>query len=427
MPTHQGFELSVLDEEVDFESCSGREITVTDSYPKFGRFLSKHLSGSYFQSSINVRVSKSKWGPLAVNKFGKTVAAFRLGDDGSPKLLLLPQLAAPDEFLQEILSSWCQIWQPSLFPDSTQNVWLSDDRYQHPQITELESKQAEIRRQAAAELSEVESAIAKSRAENQDWSTFLSGTDDELVQAVIRTLQKFGFTDVIDVDEEAKAAGCELREDIRIEDREPILVIDVKGVNGKPEDSEATQAEKHMLMRMRDVDRKCKALTIINSERNLPPHERYQQAYRDEIVKNAEQTGLGLMTTLDLYWIMRNAERLNWPEHCLWPIFYRDGRIDGIPSHYAFIGQIEKVWPDASSFGVVPNVEVPTGERIAVEIDHQFHEVSTYSLQEDGKPVTSVGSGGNCGIACDLLPAGIREKQRVFLLITDWQPDEATT
>src|SRR5262249_7467850 len=149
----------------------------------------------------------------------------------------------------------------------------------------------EIESEAQKKIETIRNEIETLRNINADWYTLLRGSGDELVQAVIRSLRSLGFKSVLDIDEEEKKKGNDngLREDIQIHDRRPILVVDVKGINGKPDDDESRQAEKHATMRMREwKTHDVQPLTIINHERHLPPHDRDQQAYRDEIVANAK-------------------------------------------------------------------------------------------------------------------------------------------
>ena len=205
-----------------------------------------------------------------------------------------------------------------------------------------------------------------------------------------------------------------LREDLRIEDEEPHLVIDVKGVAGVVEDAEATQSEKHALMRQKENNKVYKALSIINAQRNIPPKDRNPKPYRDAIVSNAEQTGLGLMTTWDLFCLKRNADALGWTSDQVKPIFYRAGRIDPIPEHYEFAGNVLRVWTEA--FGFIPELPVEDGRRMAIEIEDRMFEFDCSSLKIDGEKVGLAEVGSNCGVSLDCKDVGVKKKQRIFLI-----------
>lgn len=271
---------------------------------------------------------------------------------------------------------------------------------------------------AEARIGALERELAECRKSNADWYALLRGTGRELVEAVIRALRSFGFRNVIDVDDEEREKGNEgnLREDIRVDDTSPILVVDVKGVRGTVEDAEATQAEKHALMRARDMKRTdVQALTIINAERHLPPHERDPHPYRKELIENSRQTGSGLMTTWDLARIVRNREALGWPEHAVKAIFYRIGRIEPVPEHYRDIGRVVKVWQPA--FGIIPTKPISVGARLAVETGDVFTELPVGSLQVDDEPRETAPAGSECGVGCEGTNSLMREGMRVFLIV----------
>jgi hypothetical protein len=237
------------------------------------------------------------------------------------------------------------------------------------------------------------------------------------VQAVIKSLKRLGFEKVVDVDAEAERQGDpgERREDIQVHDRSPVLVIDVKGVQGRPDDDESMQAHKHALMRMREWARTdVQALTIINHQRHLPPRERDQKAYRDQIIENAKQLHCGLMTAWDLFRLLRNAEKLDWPPEVVLPVFYRVGRIEPIPEHYQEIGRIIKVWKNA--FGIRPVMAISVGTRLAVELGDAFLEFNVESLQISNKPVETCPPGSDCGVQLCNCSEKVREGARVYLV-----------
>lgn len=281
--------------KLDWHNQFGVEMEIIPQTGAFGSFLRPYLIDSEYEVDIAPDYSQSdRWQPLAINKWGKCVAAAISGGGDNPKLctILLPQVAKKSQLIEAMLRDWLPRFRPELFPHCTQHSWLSDPRYEIPKVTELISQRAELQAETKRRIEDIDAQIESERHSQSDWYLLLKGTGDELVQAVIHSLKTLGFKLVIDVDEEFEDAGGTRnpREDVRVEDKQPLLVIDVKGVNGKPEDHESTQALKHAQMRSRDVNAYCKPLMIINSERNLPPHARDAQAYRDEIIEN--QTSL---------------------------------------------------------------------------------------------------------------------------------------
>jgi len=332
-------------------------------------------------------------------------------------MLLLPQMPNVDTVLVQLVEEWIAHWCPSLFPHIEGAKWVHRAEYEIPRVLELQAEMTQVKKHAERETERIEAKIAQIREDNQDWYTLLQGTGDELKDTVIRSLQKIGFSQVVDVDEEAKAndESTTLREDIQVLDASPTLIIDVKGVRGHPDDDEARQAEKHALMRIREWKRAdIQPLTIINHQRHLPPHNRDAQAFRDEIIGNAEDTKLGLMTTWDLFRILRNKDALNWPIEVVTPIFYRTGRIDPVPEHYSEIGTIVKVWQTA--FSIIPSQNVSTGIRMAVETGDTFIEFAANSVQIDRQDVEKAPAESQCGIGFEGASETLHVGQRVFVI-----------
>lgn len=230
-----------------------------------------------------------------------------------------------------------------------------------------------------------------------------------------RILAGLGFKEVVDVD--ATGNPNALREDIQVHDRSPTLVIDVKGIQGKPEDSECQQAEKHALMRSREWKKTdVQALTIINAERHLPPLARTHEPFRIEMVENAKQTSSGLMTTWDVAVLFRNAKRLRWPQQAVFDVFYRTGRIQPVPSHYQSIGRVMKRWK--SAIGIVPTLQVAVGSRVAFmpKSSMDWIELDVPSILIDDTASSIAEPGSNCGISVSP-ECLIKEGTELFLVV----------
>lgn len=359
----------------------------------------------------------NRWLSVAKNKYGEDVAAILLPDENTKgHVLLLPQMPNLSKVLVQLVERCFSHWSPGLFPYHEGLSWLHSVAYEIPEVNACRKQIAQVQAESEKRVQDLEEKIETIRSANPEWYCLLNGTGESLVKSVIHSLERLGFEKVIDVDleEQQKGNSRALREDIRIHDELPVLVVDVKGIFGCPEDAEATQSEKHALMRTRDLDCKVKPLTIINHERNLPPHERNPVPYRKEIVANAEQTGLGLMTTWDLFCLLRNAEKHNWPSGAVKAVFYRDGRIEPIPGHYVGIGKIVHVWQDA--FGVVPSDEVSANSRVAVRANTEFVEFVATSLQVDGNSVDAAPPKSNCGIEFQGASGVFKKGWPVFLV-----------
>jgi len=391
--------LSMLSEGIQSSPCKGEEL----HYERWQmpEVLKKCASQTSYTCSIEpAYFFREQFVPLAKNKYGSDIAAMVFDAEKKIFLLMLPQIENFHDIIVEIVEDICPILNPTLFPHLEVAPWLHSPEYEIPKVIELKAKIDRIKVEADEKVKELETQVDEVRAAEKDWYTLLNGTDDDLVNAVISTLRKIGFKDVIKVDDEAQAAGDENREDVRIHDRSPILVVEVKGINGNPSDEDVLQAEKHARMRIRDLQRHdIQALTIINHQRHLAPLDRAPKPFRDQIVANAKQSGDGLMTTWDLFCLIRNMERLGWSETVVMDIFYRQGKIEPVPAHYAHIGEIVEVWCKAPAFGFNPKEELRLGDRLAIECGDTFIEFDVSSLQIDGRNENSAGVGSDCGVA----------------------------
>jgi hypothetical protein len=400
-------------------ATAGCEIEIFPESQEFGTLLRRGMNDARYCCTVHPEQPHNHhWIPLAKNKFGGCVAGALIRDDRPACLIVVPQMPELHKILPDMIGNWCVKWRPKLFPFHEGRNWVHNERYEIPKVVDLCREIERTRAEAEEHANHLKAQIQMIRAENQDWYSLLNGTGDGLVGALIRSLGKLGFTKVLNVDEQARSEGQDrsLREDIQIRDNSPILIVDVKGLIGRPEDADATQSQKHALMRAKEFKGDVKALTIINHQRNLPPHDRDANAYRKEIVGNAEQTNLGLMTAWDVFRLLRNKELLGWHDDVVKPVFYRSGRIEPIPEHYVEIGRIAHAWK--SAFGILPNRPIRAGSRLSVEVGDSFEEIFAASLQVDDKPVAEAPAESNCGVACEDAAKRFRKGMRVFLIRT---------
>ncbi|MGF1490426.1 MAG: hypothetical protein ACFBSE_25330, partial [Prochloraceae cyanobacterium] len=66
-----------------------------------------------------------------------------------------------------------------------------------------------------------------------------------------------------------------------------------------------------------------------------------ENIFSEKILNKAREYNLGLMTTWDIYLLIKNALKFGWKHEQIKDIFYQTGKIDPIPSHYQYIGIVE--------------------------------------------------------------------------------------
>ncbi|AOL03557.1 hypothetical protein WI95_06235 [Burkholderia contaminans] len=404
-------------ESLTLDDDHGSVTTAVDG-SSLGKLVTKHLPGSEFTCAIRPRYPTDEWTALAVNKFNGWVAA-GLQKEGRLVTLVVPQLANKAAFLDELLTTVLPEYLPDLFPDIATGAWTHRPEYELPRVAELRSERIRIEEETRAALAALDGQIDAEKIENGWIHDLLTATGDELVNAVKRALTEMGFRKVVDVDEIRDQAKQSRREDLRIEDRHPVLVVDIKGIGGRPTDEDATQANKHALIHSRESKNpEVQGLSIINHERHMPPLERdNNMPFREELLTVADETSLGLMTSFDLYRILVNMRRWKWTSGDVTPLLYASKRVSVVPTHYEFIGSIAGVWSKANAFGVViENGAVNVGDTLAIEGPIYFEELTVRSIRVNDAAVQTATIADQAGFPLPESGAKIREGMRVFVI-----------
>jgi hypothetical protein len=396
--------LSVLS-DLTVSADHGKEIKPVGNDHPLVRLLGDHLGDGEFTCTFEPGWGlKDRWVPLAKNKYGATVAAVipPAGKTKAGWVFLLPRISRPAEFLAAFLKNILPDLAPLLFPHAQGKNWAHRIEYALPTVLESARQISDIQDEAARKVEALEKVICAEREKNQFLYELIQGTGNDLVRAVKEALRVLGFVLIVDVDEEMKLAGTarSLREDLRVHDLSPILVVDVKGVAGRPADAEALQAQKHAFIYIQEQGRAdVRGLTIINHQRLLPPLDRENDMpFRKEILDNAGQLSLGLMTTWDLFRLTRGLLKNGWNVGHVKPLFYNTGRILPIPTHYEYVGRVKQVWKPAFSVHLEAS-ELRVGERLAIEFPVDFEEQEIASLQLNDASVALASAGSEVGIA----------------------------
>ena len=194
------------------------------------------------------------------------------------------------------------------------------------------------------------------------------------------------------MDEEKISSGtnCFKDEDLRILDNLPILLVEVKGISGLPKDAAALQVGKYIAPRMKEWKHTdVQGLAIINHQKNLPGLDRDNKIpFREDIVTNAQEQGFGLLTTWDLFRLVRSYLKNGWQHEQVKTLFYQSGRTEPVPNHYEFVGIVEHFWEKAEAIGVrIEAAELKQGDRIAFELPVEFEEQNVEFLQVDKQQI----------------------------------------
>lgn len=411
--------LSLLDENIRVEPDSGTEINVIDSKHSLPSLIRKHTRSGKFNCILHWYGFTTNWITLAKSKYDSPVAGIiNTNDIKKGFIFLLPQIENRSSFLipfiREILPDFC----PHLFPHVEGAKWVEREVYEIPDILDLKTHIVSVQDEARKKIVEFEKEIKSKRDEYGFLHDLITSTDKRLVDAVKKSLSILGFNKIIDVDEEREKQGDKWKdEDILIVDYSPFLLLEIKGIGGKPSDDDALEVGKYVAPRQKELKRvDIQCLSIINHQRHIPALERdNDNTFRDLVVTSAEKREIGLLTTWDLYRLVRSYLRNKWNHEQVRDIFYKVGRITPLPNHYKLIGSLEEYWEKAGALSITLTYgDIKIGDRIAYELPVEFVEEEITSIQIEDEPVTEASLGSVIGIKTLLSKEQARKVVKVY-------------
>ena len=410
----------LLDNRLEVKTDLGEEITVLHKGSLPGHALWEHSKEAFFSCTLDPYRLGERWTTLAENKYKQPVAGLVMIDNGKDTppgfLLVFPQLPNKTAFITDLLKNVLPNLSPHLFPDHEGARWVHRPEYELPKVLEIKGEIEQIQQVTNARVAELERAIEQEQESESYWYDLLTGTGDTLVAAVKRTLELLGFSVVVDMDQEIEEAETteQKREDLQIRDTSPLLLVEVKGLTGIPKDADALQVWKYLSPRMKELEQfDINGLSIVNHQRNIPPLER-DEPFRDDILVNAVDK-FGLLTTWDLFRLLRSFVKNNWEHEQVRELFYQDGRIQPVPTHYSMIGVVEKFYKKVPAVIVpIETGQVQMGDRIAFELPVEFYEQTVDSLRLNDNVVDEVTQGEVAGIGTDLSSEQLKPGIRVF-------------
>lgn len=404
------------------EADHGREISPTNKAIQLGLEPSM-WSGRFTCTFEPHHRFADSWIPLAHNKYGKDVAGILAPRRETPEgwVVLLPQLDRIDEVVVDLVQSFLPSVASQIFSIGDDSAWTDDPAYEHHDVRALREEAARIRREAEAEALAVEAKAQEAQKAQAHLHVLVTGTGDALVEAVITTLKELGFPRVVDADAEREASGEHgpKREDLQIVLDEHHLVLgEVKGIDGMPKEANALQVSKYLAPRMRELkSTDLRGLSIVNHQRHLPPLQRsHDEVFQKDVLTNAEQQGITLLTGWELFRLARNAARHQWSFETVRELFYVDGRPDIVPANYRSMGTVDKVWPKPGAFAVVLADAVRVRDRIAIEGPVDLEERTVESIQLDDTTVDRGESGQRVGLKATGDVQGLKEGMRIFVV-----------
>lgn len=382
--------------------------------------LVPHLATATFDCTLDTNHSlESRWIPLAVNKYGAAVAGVIAPDeDDGGWVFLLPQVRDVGACVLALLDDVLPLLAPRMFPEYEKTAWLRADVYELPEVIQLRKKIADVQAEASKREAQLDAAIEEQRNRDGWMHTLLTGTGEELVDAVKQALTELGLRDVrkVDDEEEERKSGRR-REDLQIWGKDPVMLVEIKGITHLPRETNSLQVTKYLVPRMREWNRAdVRGLAVINQQRGLPPLDRENEhTFQADVLTNAEHQGFGLLTTFDLFRLVRNTQRLGWSTDDVDPLLFQNGRILPIPLHYEHVGGIDEFFENAAVVGIrVTENGFSIGDQLAYALPVDYEEQSVSSIELDNIAVNTARPGDYVGVKTPLMKAQARKGVQVY-------------
>jgi len=409
--------LSTLSSEhIQVSRRHGDEMAAISGEASVCATLGKHLGASSYECTLERKynLSEDEWRPLAVNKYGETVSVALFPHTAKGFVLVLPQVADKAGLVIELVQEALPDLEPRLFPHVVGRRWVQQPQYELPGVLQLKKNKDAVTKRANERLAELDSAIDRERSEMGFLHDILTTSGEDLVKAVEQCLRFIGFKNLVNVDELLSQERGEVprQEDLQILDQSPSLVIEIKGLAGLPTEADSFQVVKYVNRRMKEWERTdVQGLSIVNHQRNLPALERnHERAFTQQQVDDAEQSGVGLLTTWELFLLVRGMLEQDWDPSHLRSLFYRTGRIGRVPAHYERVGLVFNYWAKVAAVGIdVQESPLRLGDRVGFVLPGGFAEQVAESIQLDGTPVEAAEVGQKVGLQTPLDQGMLRE------------------
>ncbi len=363
-----------------------------------------------------------KWARLMVALGNATVASVINEISVGKGLILLlpniPDLNKKSSFLLKLITEYLHKVVPNLCNNLEKKAhenWLTLPKYEIPKIQRVKNKLANILAEHEQRLSKLEIAIAEERKKLSYWHDLITSTDCPLIDAVKKAFHVLGFKQIIDPNNN--------QEDLQIRDYRPILLLEILGTSENCIDD--TKIWRYLAPRMQEYKTfEVKGLIIVNHQKGIPPLERdNENIFSEKVLKKAQEYNLGLITTWEIYRLMKNALKLGWKHEQIQDIFYQTGQINPIASHYQYIGTVEDFDESQNTAQIIIDLEkfeLQPGDKIAfdfaVEIEEQ--KIENIKQNDENRGIIEIGN-LTAEISTKLSQEELKHEIRLFKILEE--------
>lgn len=386
--------LSIFNEKyVQFESFFSEEITFLDSDNELINFLKKDANKSQITTTIKPNFFNDQWIPFIYNGYGDSVGGIIKPKQGKGRIIILPQFPNKLEIILFFLNHTLPKLSPHLFRHIEENKWVEREEYEHESILNMNEEKKTLIQDTKLRIIQIENEISDQREQLLFLHKILTETGESLVKHVKTALEFIGFENVKDVDKEIDDEGEQRQEDLQIQDTSPTLLIEVKGKSGLAAENDILQIDKYVARRKDEWNTdEVRGVLIINHQKDIPALERdNDRVFTDVQIKDAKLKKILILTTWDLFVLIRGKIRWGWDPSDLIRLFHVDGRIPLIPSNSKLIGKVVKYYdkPKVVSVEIREN-KLVKGKTVGYLSDNMYYEEKIQSLQNEHQDVDEV-------------------------------------
>jgi len=335
--------------------------------------------------------------PLLYNK-DEELVSFIL-DGGSVQFVILPDIKNRQAITELLLSTILPDRYPMLFPYSDRNNWINQPPYFLPQQKQLVEERTQLEKKFEEDINKVNQKIEVNSLTFKFLHELIQETGDALVAAVIQYLRWLGLK-VVDKD---KTAATLLEEDLQVYYENKMLIVEVKGIAGRPKDDDCIQIVKVRTRRMKQLNRTdIDALFLVNHQRLLPPLSRENPPFQPQQMIDASDDFRGLATTWQLFTAYELVQKNILTKKDIINGLFTNGLVHFEPrQNFTRLGKAIELHGNGKIVILnLKNTLIAVGNQLLIETNKQFFFVKILSLEVSDADVKSA-TDGEIGIKLD--------------------------
>ena len=161
------------------------------------------------------------------------------------------------------------------------------------------------------------------------------------------------------------------------------------------------------------------SVVIINHQCNLPALQRdHNNVFTKQQIQDAIHSDVTLVTTWELFKLLRGQQRWSWPSEAVTSLFYVKGRINPVPGNYHRIGVVAHFFDNASvvSIEIDEGKVLRVGETIGFFLKDRYHQEAIESMQVEKNDVEEANGGQRAGHKTELPRCALPDGTIVYVV-----------